>query len=134
MTFLMNLIEELYIDDVKIQFFDGIDFDIVLNHPKDGSGGFIFCFIDNWISQVKNWERNSKINYLIENRKFNKFNSENIDNNHVAIYQLDGVEIDVLFSVIRDKVINKNFPEHPWIPISGINKGAWKIGKTGLSN
>jgi hypothetical protein len=130
----MTLIEEIFVDDKKVEFYQGIDFDIVMNHPKDGSKGFIFCFIDNWITEVKKWERESRINSVIENSIPKKFRSTNIENGYVAIYQLEGVDIDVLHKIIREKVINKNFPEHPWIPISGITKGAWKIGKNGLPN
>lgn len=134
MIFLMNLIEEIYLDDRKIQFFDGIDFNIVMNHPKDGSKGFIFCFIDNWVFEVKKFERENKINSVIENKKFEKFKSKSIENNWVSIYQSEGTDKETLFRLIKEKVINKNFPEHPWLPIGGIEKGAWKIGKTGLSN
>lgn len=130
----MILIEEVFIDGVKIRFFNGIDFNEIMKHPKDGSGGFIFSFIDNWVSEVKKWERESKINSLIENIYFDKFKSQDIENNYVAIYQLDGIEYEVLYKIIREKVINKNFPEHPWIPISGVDKGAWKIGKTSFPN
>ena len=128
------LIEEMFIDNIKVQFFNGIDFNIIMKHSKNGSDGFIFCFIDSWISEVKKWERESKIDSVIENIDFEKFKSQDIENNYVAIYQLDGIECDVLYKVIREKVINKNFPEHPWIPISGVDKGAWKIGKTMVSN
>jgi hypothetical protein len=130
----MILIEEMFIDNIKVQFFNGIDFNKIIKHSKDGSDGFIFCFIDNWINEVKKWERESKIDSVIENIDFDKFKSQDIENNHVAIYQLDGIECDVLYKVIREKVINKNFPEHPWIPIAGLDKGAWKIGKKGLYN
>jgi hypothetical protein len=130
----MILIEEMFIDNIKVQFFNGIDFNIIMKHSKNGSDGFIFCFSDIWISEVKKWERESKIDSVIENIDFEKFKSQDIENNYVAIYQLDGIECDVLYKVIREKVINKNFPEHPWIPISGVDKGAWKIGKTMVSN
>jgi hypothetical protein len=130
----MTLIEEISIDDIKIQFYDGIDFNIVINHPKDGSNGFIFCFIDNWITEVKKWERESKINSIISNDKFQKFKSESIENTWLSIYQTDGTDKMSLYKVIKEKVLNKNFPEHPWIPISGINKGGWKVGKFGISN
>lgn len=130
----MTLIETIIIDDKNVSFFDGMDLDIIMNHPKDGSKGFIFCFIDNWIKEVKAWERDSKIGSVLTNNLVKKFNSQDIENNYVAIYQLDGTEPGVLFQIIKDKVINKNFPEHPYIPISGIKSGAWKIGKSGNHN
>ena len=130
----MILIEKIFVDGQSVSFFNGIDFDILNNHPKDGSKGFIFCFIDNWVKEVKRWERNSTINSILDGKKIPKFNSENLENNYVAIYQLDGTEPGVLFEVIKEKVINRNFPEHSWIPISGIDKGAWKIGNSKVSN
>ena len=129
----MNLIEEITVDDKKVKFYEGIDFDIVMKHPKDGSSGFIFCFIENWVTEVKKWERNSKIKSVIDDHIFEKFKSKNIENNYVAIYQLEGVGFESLFKVIREKVINKNFPEHPWIPL-GLKKGAWKITNSKNSN
>ena len=105
-----------------------------MKHSKDGSDGFIFCFIENWVTEVKKWERESKINSVINNEQFEKFKSEELDNGYIAIYQMEGTEPGILFEVIKEKVTNKNFPEHPWIPISGLNKGAWKIGKNGLHN
>lgn len=130
----MTLIETIFVDEKEVSFYNGINFDVIINHPKDGSNGFIFCFIDNWSKSVKSWERESKIDSVLTNELVKKFNSQDIENNYVAIYQLDGIETNILFEIIKEKVINKNFPEHPWIPISGLNKGAWKIGKNGLHN
>jgi hypothetical protein len=130
----MILIEKIFVDNIDVSFYNGIDFDFIMNHPKDGSNGFIFCFIDNWIKEVKRWERESKIDSVLKDQQYQKFNSQDIENNYVAIYQLDGTEPGVLFQIIKEKVINKNFPEHPYIAISGIDKGAWKIGKARVSN
>lgn len=130
----MTLIEEILLDQTKVKFFNGIDFNVIMKHSKDGSDGFIFCFIENWVTEVKKWERESKINSVINNEQFEKFKSEELDNGYIAIYQMEGTEPGILFEVIKEKVINKNFPEHPWISISGLNKGAWKIGKNGLHN
>jgi hypothetical protein len=134
MIYSMNLIESIIVDDRNFSFYNGIDFDIVMNHPNDGSNGFIFCFIENWIDEVKIWERQSKLDSVLNDKLIEEFNSKKIENNYLAIYQLQGTEPGVLFEIIKEKVINKNFPEHPWIPISGLEKGAWKIGKTMISN
>ena len=45
----MTLIEKIKVDEIDVSFYNGIDIDFVINHPKDGSSGFIFCFIDNWV-------------------------------------------------------------------------------------
>ncbi len=120
----MTLIETILVDDVKASFYDGIDFNVIMSHPKDGSSGFIFCFIENWVKEIKSWERGNKIDSVLTNNKSkHKFDIEDISNNYIAIYQLEGTEPGVVFNVIKQKFINKNFPEHPWIPISGINKG-----------
>lgn len=118
----MTLIEKIIIDDKEFSFYNGIDFNIIMNHSKDGSNGFIFCFIDSWIKEVNSWERDSKIDSVLTNEIFKKFNNQDIENNYVAIYQLAGMEPNTLFQIIKEKVINKNFPEHTWIPIAGINK------------
>jgi hypothetical protein len=118
----MTLIEKIIIDDNEFSFYNGIDFNIIMNHPKDGSNGFIFCFIDSWIKEVNSWERDSKIDSVLTNELFKKFNNQDIENNYVAIYQLVGMELNTLFQIIKEKVINKNFPEHPWIPIFRIDK------------
>lgn len=130
----MNLIESIIVDGSVFSFYNGIDFDIVMNHPDDGSNGFIFCFIENWVDEVKSWERESKLDSVLNNKLIEEFNSKKIENNYLAIYQLQGTEPGVLFEIIKEKVIKKNFPEHPWIPISGLEKGAWRIGKTKISN
>jgi hypothetical protein len=118
----MTLIEKIIIDDNEFSFYNGIDFNIIMNHPKDGSNGFIFCFIDSWIKEVNSWERDSKIDSVLTNELFKKFNNQDIENNYVAIYQLVGMELNTLFQIIKEKVIYKNFPEHPWIPIFRIDK------------
>jgi endonuclease V-like protein UPF0215 family len=134
MIYSMNLIESIIVDGSVFSFYNGIDFDIVMNHPDDGSNGFIFCFIENWVDEVKSWERESKLDSVLNNKLIEEFNSKKIENNYLAIYQLQGTEPGVLFEIIKEKVIKKNFPEHPWIPISGLEKGAWRIGKTKISN
>ena len=126
----MTLIEKLYLDGVCFNFYNGIDFDVIMNHSKDGLDGFIFCFVDNFVKEVKKWERESKIDSLLTEKISQKFDSQDIDNNYIAIYQLEGTEPGTLFEVIKEKVLNKNFPEHPWIPIDGLNKGAWRIRKS----
>ena len=130
----MTLIEKIQLDEINVSFYNGIDIDFATSHPKDGSSGFIFFFIDNWVKEIKKWERGSKIDSVLVGKNFKKFDSKSLDNNYVAIYQLQGTEPGALFKIIKDKVLNKNFLEHPWIPISGIDKGAWKIVNSKVSN
>jgi hypothetical protein len=129
----MILIDKIIIDNTQFQFYNGINFNDVIEHPKDGTGGFKFFFINNWKSELESWKRENKINSVLNDNYYN-INPIDIENDYISIYQLDGVSFDILYKVIKDKVINKSFINHPWIPISGINKGAWKIGKIRDSN
>jgi hypothetical protein len=129
----MNLIEQIIVDDKIVAFYDGIDFSVLTNHPKDGSNGFIFCFVENFVNELQSHKRQNKINSVLDTDSA-EFETKDIENNYIAIYQLEGTEPGLLYEIIKNKVINKNFPEHPWIPISGINKGAWKIGNSKISN
>lgn len=130
----MILIEKIIIDHIEYQFFDGIDFRDVIEHPKDGSGGFKFFFINNWVTEVKSWRRENMLDSLLFDTDYQTKNPIDIENDYISIYQLEDVSIDILYKVIKDKVINKSFIAHPWLPISGINKGAWKIAKIRDSN
>lgn len=130
----MNLIEQIIVDDKTVAFYDGIDFSVLTNHPKDGSNGFIFCFVENFVKEVKTHRRQNKINSLLTDEISSEFDTKDINNDYIAIYQLEGTEPGVLFEIIKEKVLNKNFPEHPWIPIAGLKKGAWRIGNSKFSN
>lgn len=130
----MTLIETIEVDSNKISFYNGIDFDVLKNHPKDGSDGFIFCFVENFVTEVQSHKRQNKINSVLTSDTSKEFNTKDIENNYIAIYQLQGTEPGVLFEVIKQKVITKNFPEHPWIPIAGLKSGAWRIGNSKFLN
>ena len=130
----MTLIETITVDENEISFYNGIDFGILKSHPKDGSNGFIFCFVENFVTEVHTHKRQNKINSVLTNEISTEFDTKDIENNFIAIYQLQGTEPGVLFEVIKNKVINKNFPEHPWIAINGLDKGAWRITNSNISN
>jgi hypothetical protein len=129
----MNLIYKNIVNNLEIKYYEGIDFDIVKEHPKDGSNGMLIFFINNWVSEVNKWKRNSLINELLDEKKSDNWDLSNIDNNFISIYQSEGIPIDVLFETIkgkieRDQFINQTWtPMSPWTPITSIDKGAWKI-------
>jgi hypothetical protein len=123
----MILIEEIVVDNNIVRFYNGIDFDILLRHNREGSDGFIYCFIDSWVSEVKSYNRQLKLESIISNVKFSKFEWGKIDNNYISVYQTDGVGIETLYKSIRERVINLRSVNNSWLPISGIDKGAWKI-------
>lgn len=127
MTFSMIFIDEVQIDGIKVRFFEGIDFDELINHPKNGSKGFIFCFIDNWVNDIKTYNRQNKIKSIVNNTDYKDFDWEDINNNYIAIYQSDGIGFFEMYKTIRQKVERKQFDIKPWTPIGGLGRGAWQL-------
>lgn len=123
----MNLIYKNIVNNLEIKYYEGIDFDIVKEHPKDGSNGMLIFFINNWVSEVNKWKRNSLINEVLDEKKSDNWDLYNIDNNFISIYQSEGIPINVLFEIIKGKIERGHFINQPWTTISSIDKGAWKI-------
>jgi hypothetical protein len=129
MIFLVNLISKQTINQIEISYYEGIDFNLINNHPKDGSKGMIIFFIYNWYKEV----RENKINQII-NDKINNIDIDDINNNYIAIYQAENIGIEILYETIKSKIEKGNFPNQPWIPIGGIDSGVWKIAKFRAEN
>ena len=123
----MILIDETIIDNVEVFFYEGMDIDKLLNHPKDGSNGFIYCFIDNWVSEIKRYNRQRKISSVIDGVVYEEFEWDNINNNYICIYQTEGMLVKDVYETIRNKVEVNQFPNQPWITIGSMDKGAFKI-------
>ena len=132
----MILIDEIIVDNVKVKFYEGMDVDKLLNHPKDGSNGFIYCFIDNWVNEIKTYNRQRKISSVIDDIKYKEFEWDNINNNYICVYQTEGMLIKDVYETIRKKLEVNQFSNQSWIPVSGIGKGAIKIEnkKIGIEN
>lgn len=125
----MILIDEIIVDDVNIKFYDGIDFDLLLNHSKDGSDGFIFCFINNWVTEVKSYNRQRKLTSVVDDISYEEFDWEKIDNNYISVYQTEGVGVSSVYQVIRSKVERNQFEHKQWVPVDSILTGAWNLSK-----
>ena len=131
----MTLIEEVQYKGTNVRFYRNIDFDVLLKHSKDGSDGFIYCFIDNWVKEVQSYNRNNKLKSVIDSTEYSDFEWENINNEYICIYQADGIGIEVLYDTIRKKVIQENYlPKSPYLHLTEFNEngivntgGAWKI-------
>jgi hypothetical protein len=102
-----------------------MDFDLLLNHAKDGSNGFIFCFIKNWLTEVKSYNRQRKLSSVVDDIDYEEFEWGKIDNNFISVYQTEGMGIHDVYQTIRKKVERKQFDSRPWI--GGMSTGAWKI-------
>ena len=123
----MILIDDIEVSNVNVKFYNGVDFDVMMEHPKDGSAGFIFCFIESWISEVKSYNRQRKLDSVVDNINYSKFEWEEIDNNYISVYQTEGMDIHSVYKAIRTKVERKQFDHQKWTPIAGLSRGAWKI-------
>lgn len=123
----MNLIEEIKVRDSVYRFFEGVDFDKLLNHPCDGSRGFIFCFIKKYSQEMKEYNRHRKIKSIVDGYEFTEFDFTMLDNSFISIYQTDGVGIEIIFQSIKNKVLHGQFTDMPWISASSLSQGAWKI-------
>jgi hypothetical protein len=136
----MILIEKVKYKDIYVRFYNGIDFDFLVNYKKDGTDGFVYCFIDNWVSEVKNYNRNNKVDSIIKNKTYSDFDWDSINNNYIYVYQADGIGIDLLYKTIRDKVLNDYLPKSPYLSIADDNMstvnsgGAWKIENVSEKN
>lgn len=115
----MTLIDEIEIDGINIKFYEGIDFNMVIDHPKDGSNGFIYFFIDSWKEEVKRHRRNEIIDSIVDGKQITDI--DDIDNNYICIYQTSG-ETTSVYNTIREKVDRRILTNFPWLPIAGVNK------------
>lgn len=113
----MILISKEIIDGDEIKYYDGIDFDIVKEHPHDGSNGFIFCFVDNLVSEIKKYNRSNKIDTIIDDKDEKVFDTEEINNNYVCVYQTNGLTQQV-YETIKEN-INTRLGK-PWLVVPGI--------------
>ena len=130
----MILIEEVDYKGTSVKFYNGVDFDLLLSHAKDGSDGFIYCFMDSWLKEVKSYNRNNKLKSIIDGVEYSDFEWESINNDYVAIYQADGIDINLLYQSIREKVLQNHLPKSTYLNITEFNDsniinvgGAWKI-------
>jgi hypothetical protein len=123
----MILIDEIIVSGNLVRFYEGIDFDKLLKHPKNGSNGFIFCFINNWKSEVTSHNRQKKVSSVIDNEEYEDFSWDKIENNYISIYQTEGMGIFEVYETIRKKVERNQFESQPWVPINSLTTGAWNI-------
>lgn len=140
----MTLIEESVYNDIKVKYYEGIDFDILQKHPKDGSSGFIYCFINSWVKEVQSYNRNNKLKSIIKDFNYKDFNWETINNDYICIYQTDGISVELLFRSIKEKLERENYlPNSAFLSITELDSeknniinsgGAWKIKSDEINN
>jgi len=106
----LTLIEKINISGTDTYFYDGIDFEMIRNHKEEN--GFLIFFVDSYINSIKVWERENRLNSILEGTDFEDFESEKYQNNYIAIYQTSGNLIPV-YEAIKKKILeppNNVFP------------------------
>lgn len=122
----MILVDE-YMDDElgkPMRYYFGIDFKKVISHPKDGSDGMMFCFVESFIESQKSFQRELKIDHLLDNTEIDI--DKEIDNTYVFVYQT-GEYQEQVYLAIKKKMMEGRKYEHPWVSVSGIG-GSKTIG------
>jgi hypothetical protein len=127
----LKLIKNIIKDDINIFFYKGIDFNMIINHPNDGSKGMIFFFVDNYINELKKYKRNCKISSVIDNFNFEDFNLNSLNKNYIVIYQ---IEDDSIINELINKFCNNINDTQLYIPVYGLKKGALRISGTDVIN
>jgi uncharacterized protein YwqG len=107
----LTLIENIEINGTNIFFYDGIDFDMIERHTEEA--GFLIFFIDNYVDSVKAWQRQSRLDSILEGKEIEDFDSEKYQNNHIAIYQTSGNLIPV-YETIKKKLMEPIKNWNPW--------------------
>jgi len=105
----MTLIEEINIETCIFRFYDGIDFDMIKDHKGEE---FLIFFIDSWVDSYKQWERDKKIESLL-NDNVDYFDPSSIENNLIAIYQTSG-NLEMTYLAIKSKLLERKPFFEPW--------------------
>jgi hypothetical protein len=106
----MILFDEIDINGNIIKFYDGIDYEFVINYDKKE---LIVIFIEDWTKEQISFIREAKINSLFGGQEYKKL--EDINNNYIAIYQTSGYLEIVAESIKKKLLINKNINHNePW--------------------
>lgn len=102
---MMTFLERFEVSSKIIKFWSGFDLESILNHPKDGSSGYMVVLVDSIKSEYLKYSRNLKIEQLFSDKKEEDFYKiiENIQNNYVLIYQSKGEQVKILVDIIKEK-------------------------------
>lgn len=101
----MELIEETIVNNHQIKYYNGLDIEAILNHPKDGSKGMMVVFFHSIKNEKLKHQRNSLIQGILDMEKVQPFDSiiSNIDNSYLILYETHGYT-DLLYKVIKNKL------------------------------
>ena len=100
----MTLIETEIINNRICHYYHGIDFEMIRNHPKDGSSGFIVFLVESFIREIKNQNRERKLKSVLENKDFVEFDTEEMAHDFVGIYQYEGVGFKPMLDIVKKQI------------------------------
>lgn len=100
----MRMIEQKIVRGKQFRFYDGIDFDLVLEHPEDGSEGYMIVFVESFIEEMKLYNRDRKLKSVLNSSESSLFNTKMLVNDFVSIYQTDGIGLDAMVQIVKDKL------------------------------
>lgn len=100
----MTLIEKEILSNGDFHYYHGIDFDLVKNHPTDGSAGFLIFLIESFIKEIKEYERNNKLKSLLNGEHFQPFDTKQMSHDFVCIYQYEGVGFSTMLNIVQTQI------------------------------
>lgn len=118
----MILIDSANKNGIDILFYDGIDIKRIINHPKDGSSGLIVCYIDGYARHMTGIKRESKIDSILNDSKYEPFDIADIENDWIIMYETSGIGIEALHLLIKGKIVEDISP------LYGKIKNSWGVG------
>lgn len=109
----MTLIDKFVSDcGKKIYFYQEIDIDFAKSHPKDGTGGLICFFVKNIKNEINKFNRNVKLDSILNDKSPEKFNFNLLQNQFVTIFQTDDLPIVDVYLSVRDRYIKEGKIDH----------------------
>jgi hypothetical protein len=101
----MTFLEQFKVSDTLVKFWSGFDLELILNHPKDGTSGYMVVLVESIKMEYLRYSRNLKIDQICSDKRERDFYKiiENIENDYVLIYQSRGEQNVILVDIIKDK-------------------------------
>ena len=113
---MMTFLDKIDIQNTEVKFWSGFDLNQILNHPTDGSDGFMIVLVESISKERLKFQRESKINQILGSKNIDFDNLlDNMSNNYLSIYQSNG-EDELIVKILKEK-FDKTLD---WRPIRGI--------------
>lgn len=102
----MKLLETKKFNEQKVQFYQGIDVEMILQHPRDGSKGIMIIFFESLEKEKMKLMRYSTIKTILGESYENVFEKIiNLDNPNIILYETQGF-MDVIYRSVITKLEN----------------------------